>query len=78
MHQARTVLGKSRVICAASNDDVCYTGFVLVTEEALGSGALNSNPTLRPGSSLAEPNGPVRHSSPCDPNTGYWDRFSQS
>ncbi|KAK7791492.1 hypothetical protein R5R35_008847 [Gryllus longicercus] len=32
--------------------------------------------SLRPGSSLAQPNGPVRHSSPCEP--GYWEQYNQS
>ncbi|XP_021927239.1 membrane-associated guanylate kinase, WW and PDZ domain-containing protein 2-like isoform X3 [Zootermopsis nevadensis] len=36
--------------------------------------AVNTN--LRPGSSLAQPNGPVRHSSPCEAGLGtvYWEQ----
>ncbi|PSN56094.1 hypothetical protein C0J52_05890 [Blattella germanica] len=39
-----------------------------------GAPAVNSN--LRPSSSLAQPNGPVRHSSPCEPGLGaaYWEQ----
>lgn len=33
-------------------------------------------PSMRPSSSLAQPNGPVRHSSPCE--QGYWEQYNQS
>ncbi|XP_069694002.1 membrane-associated guanylate kinase, WW and PDZ domain-containing protein 1 isoform X2 [Periplaneta americana] len=40
------------------------------------AGATSVNSNLRPSSSLAQPNGPVRHSSPCEPGLGtvYWEQ----